>query len=155
MTEMLEHLSAPESFAPSIYAGGDAPPALGDTVTPREAWRLFAAGAAKLVDVRTAEEQIFVGYVPDSIHIPWATGTRLTRNPRFVRELEAKIGKETTVLLLCRSGTRSAAAADALRAAGFIDVHSIEEGFEGDLDERRHRSNRNGWRAAKLPWVQD
>ncbi len=154
MTVLLEQTVSADSFAVSTYAAGTPAP-LGDTLSPREAWRLFAAGAAKLVDVRTAEERAFVGYVPDSIHIAWATGTRLTRNPRFVRELEAKTGKDATVLLLCRSGVRAAAAAEAARAAGFSDVHSIEEGFEGELDEQRHRGSRNGWRAAGLPWVQD
>jgi hypothetical protein len=66
------------------YAGG---------VAPRDAWALVSAGNAVLVDVRTAEERKFVGYVPDSVHVAWATGTSLTRNPRFVRELEAKTGR--------------------------------------------------------------
>jgi rhodanese-related sulfurtransferase len=154
MTTALELGTPAESFDISSYAGA-LPASRVHSVSPREAWRLFATGAATLVDVRTAEERTFVGYVPDSIHVAWATGTRLTRNPRFVRELEAKTGKDTTVLLLCRSGARSAAAAAAARAAGFSDVRSIEEGFEGDLDEQRHRGNRNGWRAAGLPWVQD
>ena len=75
-----------------------------DGVTPQAAWALFSSGQAVLVDVRTAEERAFVGYVPDSVHVPWATGTSLTRNPRFVRELESKTGKDKTILLLCRSG---------------------------------------------------
>jgi rhodanese-related sulfurtransferase len=154
MTTVLGVGAPAESFDISSY--GDASPTpRRDTIAPREAWRLFATGAATLVDVRTAEERAFVGYVPDSIHVAWATGTRLARNPRFVRELEAKTGKEATVLLLCRSGARSAAAAAAARAAGFSDVRSIEEGFEGDLDEQHHRGTRNGWRTAGLPWVQD
>ena len=40
-----------------------------------------------------------------------STGTAMTRNPRFVRELEVKVGKNATILLLCRSGKRSALAA--------------------------------------------
>ena len=75
-------------------------------VPPQLAWALFDAGDALLVDVRSAEERKFVGHVPDSLHVPWATGTALTRNPRFTRELEAKVGKDSTVLLLCRSGKR-------------------------------------------------
>ncbi|MBZ8144121.1 rhodanese, partial [Rubrivivax gelatinosus] len=74
-------------------------------VPPQEAWALVQAGLAQLVDVRTAEERKFVGQVPGSLHVAWATGTALTRNPRFVRELEARIGgKHTVALLLCRSG---------------------------------------------------
>ncbi len=53
-----------------------------------------------LVDVRTAEERKFVGHVPDSLHVAWATGTSLSRNPRFVRELESKLGgKDVSALL--------------------------------------------------------
>lgn len=151
MTLLLDHGAPVESPGNPAYLTAT----LADTVSVREAWRLFASGAAKLVDVRTLEERAFVGHVPDSLHVPWATGTRLTRNPRFVRELEAKTGKDATVLLLCRSGARAQAAADAARAAGFSDVHAIAEGFEGDLDDQRHRGARGGWRAAGLPWVQD
>jgi rhodanese-related sulfurtransferase len=72
-----------------------------------------------LVDVRTNEERKFVGYVPESIHIAWATGTSFNRNPRFLKELESKVGKDKTILLLCRSGNRSAQAAEAAFNAGF------------------------------------
>ncbi|ABA52363.1 rhodanese-like domain-containing protein [Burkholderia pseudomallei] len=127
------------------YAGG---------VSPRDAWALVAAGHARLVDVRTAEERTFVGHVPDSLHVPWATGTSLTRNPRFVRELEAKTGKDAVVLLLCRSGNRSALAAQAAAKAGFTQVFNVLEGFEGDLDDAGHRGTTNGWRLHGLPWRQ-
>ncbi|ARL40194.1 rhodanese-like domain-containing protein [Burkholderia pseudomallei] len=127
------------------YAGG---------VSPRAAWALVAAGHARLVDVRTTEERTFVGHVPDSLHVPWATGTSLTRNPRFVRELEAKTGKDAVVLLLCRSGNRSALAAQAAAKAGFTQVFNVLEGFEGDLDDAGHRGTTNGWRLHGLPWRQ-
>ena len=78
------------------------------SVPPIEAWALVESGRAVLVDVRSSEERKFVGYVVDSVHVPWATGTALTRNPRFLRELEAKVGKDDVILLLCRSGKRSA-----------------------------------------------
>lgn len=125
-----------------------------DGVTPQVAWHLFSSGQAVLVDVRSAEERAFVGYVPDSIHVAWATGTSLTRNPRFVRELEAKTGKDKTILLLCRSGKRSALAAEAAIKAGFSNVFNVLEGFEGELNEHQHRGRTDGWRYHKLPWVQ-
>ncbi|MDO9596504.1 MAG: rhodanese-like domain-containing protein [Azoarcus sp.] len=128
------------------YAGG---------VTPAEAWVLFSAGEAVIVDVRSAEERKFVGQITDTVHVAWATGTSLTRNPRFVRELESRVGKNATVLLLCRSGKRSALAAEAAAKAGFGSVFNILEGFEGDLDEQSRRGRFNGWRHAGLPWVQD
>lgn len=125
------------------------------SVTPAEAWALFARQAARLVDVRSAEERKFVGHVVDTLHVPWATGTSLTRNPRFTRELEAKTGKDQVVLLLCRSGKRSALAAEAATKAGFKNVFNVLEGFEGDLDEAQRRGASNGWRFHGLPWVQD
>ncbi len=132
------------------YAGG---------VPPTVAWKLVSAGDAVLVDVRSAEELKFVGNVPDSLHVPWATGTALQRNPRFVRELEARLashgGKEATALLLCRSGKRSALAAEAAAKAGFTQVFNVLEGFEGEIDERQQRGGSDGWRFHGLPWVQD
>jgi rhodanese-related sulfurtransferase len=78
---------------------------------PQRAWELVQAEQALLIDVRTNEERKFVGYMPDSLHFAWMTGTSLNRNPRFVREVEAKVrDKNAVLLLLCRSGKRSAAA---------------------------------------------
>jgi rhodanese-related sulfurtransferase len=128
------------------YAGG---------LTPLQAWQVLQAGEAVLVDVRTNEERVFVGHVPGSVHVAWATGTSLTRNPRFVRELEAKVPKHQAVLLLCRSGKRSALAATAATQAGFTQVFNVLEGFEGDLDEHGQRGQVNGWRSHALPWVQE
>ncbi|VFR18342.1 Rhodanese-like domain protein [plant metagenome] len=129
------------------------------SVEPILAWQLAKEGHALLVDVRTAEERKFVGHVPDSLHVPWATGTSLTRNPRFVRELEAKVakagGKEAVILLLCRSGKRSHLAAEAAAKAGFTHVFNVQEGFEGELDANQQRGRQDGWRLHGLPWVQD
>ncbi|MEY4593470.1 MAG: hypothetical protein RIR18_2365 [Pseudomonadota bacterium] len=125
------------------------------SVTPQVAWALFSEGEAVLVDVRTAEERKFVGHVPETKHVPWMTGLSLSRNPRFVKELEAKAGKDDVIFLLCRSGKRSAAAAEAATKAGFKNVFNILEGFEGDLDELQRRGGFNGWRHAGLLWIQD
>jgi rhodanese-related sulfurtransferase len=57
-------------------------------------------------------------------------------------------------MLLCRSGARSRAAAIALTGAGFAQAFNIGDGFEGDVDPQGHRGNRNGWKAANLPWRQ-
>jgi len=125
------------------------------SVKPKDAWALFQSGEAVLIDVRTAEERRFVGHVPDTKHVAWMTGLSLSRNPRFVKELENKVGKDDVVLLLCRSGKRSAAAAEAAAKGGFKNVFNILEGFEGDLDEQQRRGAFNGWRSAGLPWIQD
>ncbi|NHC02282.1 rhodanese-like domain-containing protein [Acinetobacter sp. 187] len=125
------------------------------TVSPQDAWLLFQNQQAVIVDVRTIEERKFVGHIANTIHIPWATGISLNRNPRFAQDLETKVGKDKLILLLCRSGKRSAAAANVAFNAGFESVYNIDQGFEGDLDENQHRGRFNGWRFHKLPWVQD
>ena len=127
-------------------------------ISPQLAWQWASSGQAVLVDVRSGEELKFVGHVPGSVHVPWATGTALTRNPRFVRELEAKLarhgGKEAVALLLCRSGKRSVLAAEAAAAAGFAHVFNVLEGFEGELDAQQQRGKQDGWRLRGLPWRQ-
>lgn len=128
------------------YAGG---------IRPTDAWQLVQIGIATLVDVRTAEERKFVGQVPQSLHIAWATGTALTRNPRFIRELENKFHQDQVILLLCRSGKRSVFAAQAAAKAGFVNVFNVLEGFEGELDAQLQRGKQDGWRFHHLPWVQD
>ena len=128
------------------YAGG---------VAPHAAWELVSRGEAVLIDVRSGEERKFVGHVPGSQHVAWATGTALTRNPRFVRELESKLRKDQPALLLCRSGKRSALAAELAAKACFTSVFNVLEGFEGELDADQHRGGQDGWRFRGLPWIQD
>lgn len=125
------------------------------SVTPADAWKLFSEGAVALVDVRTNEERKFVGHVPNTLHVAWATGTAMTRNPRFTRELEAKVKKDQPVLLLCRSGKRSAEAAIAATKAGFTLAFNVLEGFEGEIDAQQQRGLTGGWRFHRLPWIQD
>ena len=115
-------------------------------VTPDEAWKLFLNGQAHLVDVRATEERKFVGHVPNTFHVAWQTGPALIKNPRFLRDLESKLSKDAVILLLCRSGKRSAAAAEAATAAGFKHVFNVREGFEGDLNENQQRGASGGWR---------
>ncbi|MFV5514179.1 rhodanese-like domain-containing protein [Acinetobacter gerneri] len=125
------------------------------SLSPKQAWKLVESADVVLVDVRTNEERKFVGYIPESVHIAWATGTAFNRNPRFLKELENKVGKDKTILLLCRSGKRSALAAEAAFNAGFQNIYNILEGFEGDLNKNNQRNQINGWKTHQLPWVQD
>ena len=117
-------------------------------VTPNEAWYLFAHGDALLIDVRTVEERENVGFVPCSLHVAWAVGNPMERNPNFVRELGGLVDKLDVILFLCRSGKRSVAAAEAVSRLGFKNVFNVTEGFEGD-------GHGNGWRSHDLPWTKD
>ncbi|MFZ6874392.1 rhodanese-like domain-containing protein [Undibacterium sp. Di27W] len=149
-------LTEPLTLAAARQRAKDAGLPFAGSVSPTDAWELLQQGLAVIVDVRSNEERKFVGHLPDSLHVAWATGTALTRNPRFVKELEGKLKeKQAVVLLLCRSGKRSALAAEAASKAGLPNVFNIEQGFEGDLDEVQQRGHSGGWRFHKLPWVQD
>ena len=142
--------------APRAWRGEPARPA--NVVVewdPPAAWALLERGLAVLIDVRSPEELTFVGRVPGSINVPWATGRELLRNPAFTADLAARVSPGAKLLFLCRSGKRSASAADAALLAGFSDVANVREGFEGDLDDKGQRGRRNGWRFHGLPWLQD
>lgn len=131
-----------------------------------QAWSLLKGNpSAQLVDVRTTAEWTFVGQ-PDlsligrEVHsIEWQSFPSMAPNPQFVAQAGARlratgVSADTPVLFLCRSGARSRAAAIAMTAAGFDRALNIAGGFEGDLNEERHRGGRNGWKAKGLPWRQ-
>jgi len=123
-------------------------------VTPPEAWQLFQQQAATLIDVRTAPEFKFVGHVPGSSNVEWHGRDEGPRT-RFLQSLREAAAPDAVVLLICRSGVRSHAAAAVAAAAGFGHVYNVLEGFEGQIDASRQRGKINGWRRAGLPWVQD
>ena len=120
---------------------------------PAEARKMMQAGA-KLVDVRTKPELLYVGKVPGSVAVEWQTYPGNRENPEFLGELAASVPKDTPVMFLCRSGARSHAAAEAATRAGWKEAYNILEGFEGDKDAEQHRSTVGGWRKAGLPWTQ-
>jgi rhodanese-related sulfurtransferase len=120
---------------------------------PREAHVLMGEGA-KLVDVRTKAELEWVGRVPDSLAVEWNTWPGGKRNPDFIPQLEAQVGKATPVMFLCRSGGRSHSAATAATQAGYAESYNVLEGFEGDKNAASHRNTSGGWRVAGLPWIQ-
>jgi len=144
--DLLERARARARAATLEFAGN---------VSPDEAVELIAGGAARLIDVRTPEERAFVGYVPNSIAVPWAFGTAFTRNPHFIRELERKASRDDILLFICRSGSRSILAAEAAARAHFPHSYNVVEGFEGALDPERRRGTNDGWRFRGLPWIQD
>jgi rhodanese-related sulfurtransferase len=131
-------------------------------ISAAQAWeRLKADPKAQLLDVRTVAEWNFVG-LPDlsalgrPVHcVEWQSFPEGGRNPGFVVEAGQALGDPgSQVLLICRSGARSRAAAIALTEAGFSQAFNIAGGFEGDADDEGHRGHINGWKAANLPWRQ-
>jgi rhodanese-related sulfurtransferase len=132
-------------------------------ISPTAALRILEqTAAAVLVDVRTTAEWAYVG-APDlralgkaPVAIEWQMFPSMQINPDFVARLVAHVGedRDTPLLMLCRSGVRSAAAAKAMTAAGYRQCLNIAGGFEGNLDASGHRGRVSGWKADGLPWSQ-
>lgn len=124
-------------------------------LSPKDAYAVLISSAdAKLVDVRCRAELDWVGRIPKATEIEWATYPGMIPHPNFISLLEQQVKKETLVLFICRTGGRSNAAATLATQAGYTHCYNIMEGFEGDKNIDGHRSTSNGWRAAKLPWMQ-
>jgi len=131
-------------------------------LTAVEAWRFLEEDSdAALIDVRTVAEWVYVG-LPDIarlgrtvICVQWQAWPQMDINREFVAHLEAEgVTRGVPLLLICRSGHRSRDAAIALTSVGFGPCYNVSDGFEGDLNDAKHRSVRNGWKVAGLPWVQ-
>ncbi len=83
---------------------------------------------------------------------------KLEPNKGFASEVarrltEKGLDKHDVVILICRSGDRSARAVNQqLADLGFTKVYSVIDGFEGDLSKDGRRSV-NGWKNSDLPWT--
>lgn len=122
-------------------------------IAPQLAWRWAQRGEARIVDVRTDAEREWVGVVPGAAPLAWKQWPGMALNPAFddgLRELADGPGK---LLMLCRSGVRSVAAARRATELGLV-AYNILEGFEGDLDAQGQRGQAGGWRSRGLPWRQ-
>ncbi len=122
-------------------------------LTPAEAHALMQAGA-KLVDVRTKPELLYVGRVPGSLLVEWQTYPGNQVNAEFLDQLAQVSEPQDTLMFICRSGVRSHSTAAAATQAGWRECYNVLEGFEGDKDAEGHRNSVGGWKFARLPWVQ-
>jgi glyoxylase-like metal-dependent hydrolase (beta-lactamase superfamily II)/rhodanese-related sulfurtransferase len=121
-------------------------------ITASLAYAWWQAGEAVLVDVRTDAEREWVGFVPGAVAVAWKQWPGMAMNPNFDTELQTAANGRP-VLLLCRSGVRSIAAARRATELG-LQAYNILEGFEGDPDGNARRGNKGGWRLTGLPWRQ-
>ena len=110
-------------------------------------------GEAVLVDVRTDAEREWVGFVPGAVALAWKQWPGMAMNPGFDDGLRAAVPTDKKVVLLCRSGVRSVAAAKRATELG-LEAYNILEGFEGDPDANAQRGKKGGWRLQGLPWRQ-
>jgi rhodanese-related sulfurtransferase len=143
---------------------------LGLYLTAKEAFGKWHGSTEKvfILDVRTQEEYIFVGHAPMARNIPVRvlnqelTAKKRTpvmeSNPNFVSQVKRYYKVSDTILIMCRSGGRSALAVNLLAEAGFKEVYNIIDGFEGDAvkDLQSYyygKRVKNGWRNSGAPWT--
>ncbi|MEJ5349839.1 MAG: rhodanese-like domain-containing protein [Desulfosoma sp.] len=139
-------------------------------VTALEAYEMWKADPqkVKILDVRTPEEYVFVGHPPMAVNIPseiWAGQWNeekkdfpLVPNPNFEAQVKARFQSDDVLLVMCRSGHRSAKAIERMAAAGFTNVYNIVDGFEGDkindTESYFHgKRMKNGWKNSGAPWT--
>ena len=144
---------------------------LGLYVTAAQAYEMWesAPDKIKVIDVRTPEEYAFVGHPEKAWNIPFALVTYERKNgkteygpkmnPDFVAEVTRIAAPDDTLLLMCRSGDRSAMQSTSLRRAGFKNAYTIIDGFEGDKVTDPEsvfygKRMRNGWKNS-APWIYD
>jgi rhodanese-related sulfurtransferase len=145
---------------------------LGLYVTSKAAYDKWKAEPekVKILDVRTPEEYIFVGHAKMAWNVPllflsyeWNPSKRhfaMKPNPDFLTQVKEVAKTTDTLLVMCRSGGRSAMAVDRLAEAGFSNVYNIVDGMEGDLvddpaSEFHGKRMKNGWKNSGLPWTYD
>jgi len=143
---------------------------LGLYVTAKEAYEMWQTDKDKIniLDVRTPEEYIFVGHAPMAHNIPFHLfnykmairnkEALMKANPNFIAEVGRKFKTSDTIVVICRSGNRSAAAVNAMASAGFKIAYSVTDGFEGDRVKDPSSADygkrfKNGWRNSGIPWT--
>ena len=109
------------------------------------------------LDVRSCVEYKFVGHAVGSILVPWMDEPEWEVNPRFCHTVSALLVDrfdplDAEIILICRSGSRSLDAGNALLKKGFKNISHITTGFEGHLDALKQRGNLDGWCYDDLPW---
>lgn len=145
-------------------------------MAPHEANEFITENADKslFLDVRTRTEVNFLGMptnadanVPYMIMNEWYAWNakkntfKMEVNSDFADKVaerlsEKGLDKNDPVILTCRSGSRSAKAADLLATLGYTNVYTIVSGFEGDKIKKgplKGQRAKNGWKNAGLPWT--
>ncbi|OYX04964.1 MAG: hypothetical protein B7Z05_07520 [Thiotrichales bacterium 32-46-8] len=149
----------------------------GKYLTPKEAHQFITQEAAStlLIDARTPAEVQFVGYTDlMDANVPYITYDysawddkakeyKRVPNSAFLTQVEdalAKKGmagkKDARIIIMCRSGDRSAKAVDLMVKSGYTNVWSQIDGFEGDKAKDGDKKGQrvvNGWKNEGLPWT--
>lgn len=158
MTEQKENLPAGKQTVLGLY------------VTAKEAYEKWKAAPekVKIIDVRTPEEFLFVGSPTMAWRIPVAVQSYewnveknsfpMTPLPDFAARVSTVAKSGEMLMVMCRSGGRSAIACNMLAKAGFTNVYNIIDGMEGDaINDSESVFNgqrlKNGWKNSGCPWT--
>jgi len=148
---------------------------LGLYLTAKQAYDMVKKDHSKtlFVDVRTRSEVNFLGmptladanvpYMEMNEWYAWnekKKSFKLDVNSAFEKNIATRLkqkslSKSDPVILMCRSGSRSAKAANLLASMGYKNVYTVIDGYEGDkvkTGEFKGMRMKNGWKQAGLPW---
>jgi rhodanese-related sulfurtransferase len=175
---------APGDLSACALANADPPPTpdpkadlpqgkqtvLGLYVTAKEAHDMWQArpDKVKIIDVRTPEEYLFVGHPTMAWKIPVAAQSyewdadkqQYPMKPLldFVARVQTIATADDTLMVMCRSGGRSAIAVNFLAKSDFKNVYNIIDGMEGDAKAdsdsvAQAQPLTGGWKHSGLPWT--
>jgi rhodanese-related sulfurtransferase len=148
---------------------------LGLYMHPADAYKFVQDNKDKVlfIDVRTKEEVEFLGMaslvdanIPYMQNPDWqewndkGKNFKLVVNSNFAAEVarrlaEKKLTKDDAIVVICRSGDRSANAINLLAGLGYTKVYSVAEGYEGDMatdGPKKGTRSVNGWKNDGMPW---
>jgi rhodanese-related sulfurtransferase len=145
---------------------------LGLYVTAKEAYEKWKAEPekVKILDVRTPEEYLFVGHPAMAWKIPVAFQSYewVAEKKQFplkpLLDFPARVSQaakpDDTLMVMCRSGGRSAIAVNFLAKAGLKNVYNIIDGMEGDANGdsesvAKAQPLKDGWKNSGCPWTKD
>lgn len=146
----------------------------------QEAYEMKTSNPEKvlLLDVRNEAEIHYTG-IPDTVdaNIPYRFdsnqwkmkkkgkfGTfKMPKNKHFVAAIKnllktKNMNTDNPVIIMCASGNRAPFAVKALHKAGFKEVYSQVEGFEGvrsKTGKDKGKRTVSGWKVSRLPWSYD
>ena len=148
---------------------------LGLYLTAEQAYKKTMADMDNIlfVDIRTPSELNYLGAATVmDVHIPavfmdtteWNDKKhryKRAENKNLVADMDKALkkkglSKNDTIILMCRSGKRSATAANTLADNGYTKVYTVVDGYEGDKlkeGESKGKRMKNGWKNSGLPWT--
>ncbi len=120
-------------------------------ITPEEALRLCEEEGHLYLDVRT-EAEFAAGHPRGAHNVPYlfASAGGAVPNPRFLEEVLALYPIDRPIVVGCKSGGRSLAAASRMIAAGYARIVELRAGYDGARGPFGQLVE-EGWLAKGLP----